>query len=52
MVQIARSRQFRERLEALGAEVIGDTPDEFFAYLRAEIAKWAKVAKASGVKID
>jgi tripartite-type tricarboxylate transporter receptor subunit TctC len=51
-VQIARLQPFRERLEALGAEVIGDTPDEFAAYLRAEISKWAKVVKASRVKIE
>ncbi|MDH3288015.1 MAG: tripartite tricarboxylate transporter substrate binding protein [Betaproteobacteria bacterium] len=52
IVQIARTPQFRSRLARLGAEVIADTPEEFIAYLRVEIAKWAKVVKASGVKIE
>lgn len=52
MVGIARTRAFEERLAALGAEVIGDTPDQFAAYLRAEVAKWAQVVKLTGAKID
>lgn len=52
IVQIARTQQFRTRLARLGAEVIADTPDEFVAYLRVEIAKWERVVKASGVRIE
>lgn len=52
IVAIARTREFRERLAALGADVIADTPDQFAAYLRAEIAKWAQVVKQSGVRLD
>ena len=52
IVQIARSRPFRTRLAALGGEVIADTPDAFVAYLRVEIAKWDRVVKMSGVRIE
>jgi len=52
IVQIARTPLFRVRLARLGAEVIADTPDEFIAYLRVEIAKWAGVVKAAGVRIE
>ena len=38
-----------EKLSALGAEVVGTTPDEFAAYLKAEIAKWGKVARDNDV---
>jgi len=52
IVRIARTSVFRVRLARLGAEVIADTPDEFVAYLRVEIAKWAGVVKAAGVRIE
>jgi tripartite-type tricarboxylate transporter receptor subunit TctC len=52
IVAIARSREFRARLEGLGADIIADTPDEFTAYLRAEIAKWARVVERTGVRLD
>ena len=40
------------KLESLGAEIVGGTPDEFAAYLKAEIAKWGKVARDNNVKLD
>jgi len=52
IVAIAQSREFRARLEGLGADIIADTPDEFTAYLRAEVAKWARVVERTGVRID
>ena len=42
----------RQRLESVGFEIVGGTPDEFAAYIRSEIAKWAKVVQASGVKLE
>jgi tripartite-type tricarboxylate transporter receptor subunit TctC len=35
-----------------GAEVLGGTPQEFAAYIKAEIPKWAKVVKDSGARAD
>ena len=52
IVAIAQSREFRARLEGLGADIIADTPDEFTVYLRAEVAKWARVVERTGVRID
>jgi tripartite-type tricarboxylate transporter receptor subunit TctC len=40
--------EVRARLNALGVDVTGDTPEEFSAYIKAEIPKWAEVIKASG----
>ena len=38
----------RRSLTALGVEIVGDSPEEFSAYIKAEIPKWAAVIKASG----
>jgi tripartite-type tricarboxylate transporter receptor subunit TctC len=46
------SADMRERLAHEGAEVMGGSPDRFGAFYRAEIAKWAKVIKAAGIKLD
>ena len=42
----------RERLAGLGLEPVGSTPEQFDAFVRAEIAKWAKVVKANNIKAD
>lgn len=52
IAEIARAKTFVARLENLGAEIVADTPDEFAAYLRAEIQKWAKVVERTGARID
>lgn len=40
------------KLENLGADVVGSTPEEFGAYVKSEIQKWGKVARDNHVKLD
>lgn len=49
IVKIVRVPNIRERLAGLGAEPVGDTTEHFSAYIKSELAKWSKVAKAAGI---
>jgi tripartite-type tricarboxylate transporter receptor subunit TctC len=42
----------REKMLALGAEPVGNRPEEFAAFIRSEAEKYARVIKASGAKVD
>ena len=42
----------KERLAQMGAEGVGNTPEQFAAFVKAEIAKWAKVVAAAGIKVE
>jgi tripartite-type tricarboxylate transporter receptor subunit TctC len=44
--------ELQKRFADLGGEIRPMSPDELMAYVKAEHAKWAKVVKASGAKID
>ncbi len=46
------SADVRERFGKLGLEASGSTPAEFGVFIESEIAKWARVVKATGVKPD
>ena len=41
--------ELNERLSAEGAEPAGNTPEEFAAFIKNELVKWAKVTKAAGI---
>ena len=42
----------REKMLALGAEPVGSTPEQFTAYVKAEAAKYAKLVRTSGARVD
>ena len=46
------TQDMRERLRSFGATPGSGTPEQFNAQFRNEIAKWAKVVKAAGVRVD
>lgn len=50
--RIMNLQDVKERLAGLGAETLTSTPQEFAAFIRNETAKWAKVVKFSGARID
>ena len=52
---IARSLQapdVKERVAALGNQIVADTPEEFAAYIRRETDKWSKLVKEANIQID
>jgi tripartite-type tricarboxylate transporter receptor subunit TctC len=52
IVRILKMPDVAEKLSSLGADIVGSTPEEFATYLKAEIAKWGKVAHDNNIKLD
>ncbi len=52
IARILKSPEMTERLAQQGAVAVGNTPDEFGAYVQSELVKWAGVVKASGARVD
>lgn len=51
-IRIIALPEIRDRMSAEGAEFVGDTPEQFTAFIRSEITKWGLAVKASGAKAD
>ncbi len=49
-IKAIASPDIRDRMSAEGADFVGDTPEQFAAFIKTEIVKWAKAVRASGAK--
>jgi len=49
IAKVVRSPEVREKLSASGAEPVANTPEQFGAYLAAEVAKWERVVKQAKI---
>ena len=52
IVKILRRPDIVQRIAEDGAVTVGNTPEEFRQFMLADLAKWAKVVKESGAKLD
>ncbi|HWM41991.1 MAG TPA: tripartite tricarboxylate transporter substrate binding protein [Burkholderiales bacterium] len=52
VLRIMQSPEIQSRLPHEGARFYPKTPDQFAAFVKSEIAKWAPVVKASGARVD
>jgi tripartite-type tricarboxylate transporter receptor subunit TctC len=52
IVRILNLPDVKERLVAQGADPVGDTPEQFEVFRRAEMAKWGKIIKALNLTLD
>ena len=52
MVKSLKLPDVAQKLEGLGFEIVGSTPEQLGTYIRSEIKKWEKVVRASGAKPD
>lgn len=52
IVKVLRQPDVRDRIVADGATVVASTPEQFGAYVKAEIAKWAPIIRQSGATAE
>jgi tripartite-type tricarboxylate transporter receptor subunit TctC len=51
-VTVIRRPDFLERLDKDGIEPVGNTPEEFGAEIKRDLARWEKIVKAANAKLD
>jgi tripartite-type tricarboxylate transporter receptor subunit TctC len=52
VMKIMQSKEIQDRLPVEGARFAPNTPEQFGAFVKSEIAKWAPVVRASGARVD
>jgi tripartite-type tricarboxylate transporter receptor subunit TctC len=52
LIKVLHHPEVRERIVADGAEPVGNSPKEFRQFMLADLAKWARVVKESGAKLE
>jgi tripartite-type tricarboxylate transporter receptor subunit TctC len=51
-VEALKDPAVRKSLGDLGVDIVGNTPEQFAAYIQAEIPKWTAIVQASGARLD
>jgi len=52
IAEVLKDPEVRSRYATLGIEPVGNTPKQFAAQIRADLARWEKVVKTAGIKVE
>ena len=52
IVRILKQADVQERFKGEGGDIVGNTPEEFAAFMQKEVPKWSNVVREAGVKVD
>ena len=52
VARVLRTPEMKEKMIGLGTEVVANTPEQFAQCLREEMAKWSKIVKDAGIKLE
>jgi len=52
VVKVLSDPELRKKIAEMGADVVGNSPEEFGAWMRAESAQWAEIIKAAGIRVE
>ncbi len=52
IVRVLNQPEVKGRLAADGGDIVGDTPEQFGHFLRADVARWSKVVKLVGLRLE
>jgi len=52
IVRVIQEPETKNRLAGLGADPVTNSPEQFAAFIKSELAKWAKIVKDSGATAD
>jgi len=50
--QFLNKPEVKERFSLVGAEPVSNSPEQFGAYIKADLSKWAKVVSMTGARVD
>lgn len=51
IVGILKTPEVHEQVRSAGFDIVANSPEEFASFIKAEVAKWAKVVKDAGIKV-
>ncbi len=52
MVKAIRQPDAKEKIAGVGADTVGNTPEEFAGFIRSETEKYARIVKSANIKLD
>ena len=52
VVRVMRAKEMSERLQGFGMNIIASSPEQLAAHVTSEIARWGKVVREAGIKVE
>jgi tripartite-type tricarboxylate transporter receptor subunit TctC len=52
IAKVLAQPDIKDRIVGLGFDIVASTPEQFAAQIKVEVAKWEKVVKGAGIKVE